>query len=105
MGSSQRANLIDKAGASQIKRTPGVCGGAACVRDTRIPVWTLIRLTQLGRDHEQLIADFPGLTRADLGAVQDYYQTHTAEIELAIAAEEHEASTRRSESLHHFQEH
>ena len=28
---------------SEVKKTPGVSGGAACVRDTRIPVWTLVQ--------------------------------------------------------------
>lgn len=88
--SPDQAILIGKGVASEIKQTPGVCGGAACVRDTRIPVWTLVRLQQLGRDHRQLLLDFPGLTRSDLIAVQDYYRTHTDEIERAIASEEHE---------------
>ena len=29
-----------------IQKTPGVSGGYACVRNTRIPVWTLVSLRQ-----------------------------------------------------------
>ena len=29
-----------------IQKIPGVCGGHACVRNTRIPVWTLVSLRQ-----------------------------------------------------------
>jgi uncharacterized protein (DUF433 family) len=77
-------------GPSEIKKTPGVSGGAACVRDTRIPVWTLVQLKKLGRSEEQLIADFPSLTQADLDAVWQYYRGHSVEIDEAIAAEERE---------------
>jgi uncharacterized protein (DUF433 family) len=48
-----------------IQKTPGVCGGNACVRDTRLPVWTLQRLRDLGRTDEQLLADYPTLLLAD----------------------------------------
>jgi uncharacterized protein (DUF433 family) len=73
---------------SGIKRTPGVSGGDACVRDTRIPVWTLVGLQKLGRTEAQLLEDFPSLTAADMNAVWEYYRAHTAEIETAIAAQE-----------------
>lgn len=73
-----------------IERTPGVCGGAARVRGTRIAVWTLVRLQQLGRSDEQLLSDFPGLTWDDLTAVRAYYREHPDEIDEAIAAEERE---------------
>jgi hypothetical protein len=29
-----------------VKKTPGVAGGYACIRNTRIAVWTLISLSQ-----------------------------------------------------------
>ena len=31
-----------------IQHTPGVCGGNACIRNTRIPVWTLVSLRSQG---------------------------------------------------------
>jgi uncharacterized protein (DUF433 family) len=70
-----------------IRHTDGVVGGDACVRDTRIPVWTLVQMKKLGRSEAQLLADFPGLIRDDLDAVWSYYREHTDEIENAIAAE------------------
>jgi uncharacterized protein (DUF433 family) len=70
-----------------IRHTAGVVGGDACVRDTRIPVWTLVQLKKLGRNEEQVLADFPGLRHEDLDAVWAYYRDHTDEIEGAIAAE------------------
>jgi type III restriction enzyme len=54
--------------ATTIQKTPGVCGGNACVRDTRIPVWTLQRLRELGRTDRELLDDYPTLTPADIEA-------------------------------------
>ncbi len=34
---------------SGIQKTPGVCGGDACIRETRIPVWVLVNPCGLGR--------------------------------------------------------
>ena len=73
---------------SEVKKTPGVSGGATCVRDTRIPVWTLVQLKRLGRSDVQLMGDFPSISRADLDAAWDYHRQHADEIEDTIAAEE-----------------
>ena len=73
---------------TRVQKTPGVCGGDACVGDTRIPVWTLVQLRRLGRTGEQLLGDFPSLHRSDLEAVWDYAAANPQEIEQAIAAQE-----------------
>lgn len=70
-----------------IRRREGVLGGAACIRDTRIPVSVLVDLRAQGRSDEQLLGDFPGLTRADLDAAWTYYRDHPDEIDQSIAAE------------------
>lgn len=36
-----------------IQVTPGVCGGQPCIRNTRIPVWTLVAFRQQGTDDEE----------------------------------------------------
>ena len=68
-----------------IRKTPGVCGGEACVRDTRVPVWTLWRLRELGRTDAQLLEDYPSLTPQDLAAAWDYARRNPDEICEAIA--------------------
>ena len=68
-----------------VKKTPGVAGGCACIRDTRIAVWTIISLKNQGADETELSLDFPGLTRFDFLAAQAYYQTHRDEIETIVA--------------------
>lgn len=68
-----------------IQKTPGVCGGYACVRHTRIPVWTLVSLRQQGATEQELLNNYPGLTLDDLTAVRGYYYNHKLEIDRTIA--------------------
>jgi uncharacterized protein (DUF433 family) len=68
-----------------IQKTPGVCGGAACIRGMRIPVWQLVEHRQYGRTDDTLLEFFPDLTREDLAAAWAYYDAHEAEIEAEIA--------------------
>ena len=68
-----------------IQKTPGVSGGHACVRNTRIPVWTLVSLRQQGATEQELLNNYPGLALDDLTAVWGYYYNHKSEIDLTIA--------------------
>lgn len=68
-----------------VQKTPGVCGGHARIRSTRIPVWTLISLQHQGADDAELLRNFPGLTSFDLSIARAYYTSHTEEIDSAIA--------------------
>jgi uncharacterized protein (DUF433 family) len=72
-----------------IRSTSGVCGGHARIRDTRIPVWTLVAYRQQGAPDEELLANYPGLTHADLAAAWDYYQKNREPIDRAIAEDEY----------------
>ena len=67
-----------------IQKMPGVCGGYACVRQTRIPVWTLVSLRQQGATEQELLSNYPGLTLEDLTAVWGYYYNHKSEIDRNI---------------------
>ncbi len=69
-----------------IRHTPGVCGGEACIRMTRIAVWMLEEARRAGASDADLLADYPDLTRADLEATWQYVSTHAEEIENAIRA-------------------
>jgi uncharacterized protein (DUF433 family) len=69
---------------SWIEQTPGVCGGEACVRTTRITVWGLVAYRQLGLSNGEILRRIAGLTAADLEAAWAYYQRHPDEIEQAI---------------------
>jgi uncharacterized protein (DUF433 family) len=69
-----------------VNQTPGVAGGHACIRNTRIAVWTLISLAQQGMSDAGLIENFSGLTPFDLLAARVYYQAQQAEIDALIAS-------------------
>jgi uncharacterized protein (DUF433 family) len=73
---------------SRICKTPNVQGGDACVRNTRIPVWGLVRDRQLGATDEIILQSYPSLTPADLEAAFAYAATHMEEIETAIRENE-----------------
>ena len=64
----------------KIQKTPGVCGGRACVGNTRIPVWTLISFLQQGVTDEDMIRAYPALTVDHLNLVREYYEANRAEI-------------------------
>ena len=74
--------------ALKIKKTPGVCGGRACVGNTRIPVWTLISFFQQGATDEDMIRAYPALTVDHLNLVREYYKMHRAEIDRDIREQE-----------------
>ena len=71
-----------------IHKTPGICGGAARIRDTRIPVWTIVAYQQEGAPDSELLYNYPGLTLQDIQAVANYYELNRDEIDRAIAENE-----------------
>ena len=71
-----------------IEKNECVMGGAACIRETRIPVWLLYRARQLGLSEEDLLKSYPGLTAEDLVNAWNYAELNLDEIESQIAANE-----------------
>lgn len=71
-------------GSLGIKKTPGVCGGDACIGNTRIPVWSLINYRRLGGSDAIILEAFPHLTAADLVNAWAYADAYVDEIEQAI---------------------
>ena len=67
-----------------IKKIPGICGGQACIRNTRIPVWTIVSLVQQGATEQELLRNYPRLTVDDLTSVKEYYYNHQSEIDQII---------------------
>ena len=73
---------------SWISKTPGVCGGDACIRRTRITVWGLVEWRRLGLSDSQLVEQVQELTRDDLVAAWEYAALHPEEIDRAIRENE-----------------
>ena len=81
-----RAGNTPKTTAAPIRRTPGVCGGEACIGMTRIAVWMLEDARRAGVGDLDLLKDYPALGVYDLDAAWRYVEAHREEIEQAIRA-------------------
>jgi uncharacterized protein (DUF433 family) len=71
-----------------IEKTPGVMGGDACIRQTRIPVWLMVSLRQQGATDAFILEDYPELTASDLANAWLYASTHENEIKVALQRQE-----------------
>ena len=70
-----------------INKTPDVCGGAACIGDTRIPVWLIVEMQENLKD-EELLKSYPSLTVNHLNLVRNYFQNNKEEIQKDIESNE-----------------
>jgi len=71
-----------------IERTPGVCGGAARIVRTRIPVWVLEQARRLGSTEAEILRCYPTLRAEDLANAWTYVRLNRTEINLDIAENE-----------------
>jgi uncharacterized protein (DUF433 family) len=78
-----------------------VCGGAARVIRTRIPVWLLESLRRQGKTDAELLAAYPSLNAEDLANAWNYARSHRDEMDREIAANGNELllNVRRSPAL------
>ncbi len=69
-----------------INKTPGVCGGRACVGNRRLPVWSLVATGRGGVPDDELMTYFctTPLSRDELAAAREYARRHPAEIDRDI---------------------
>ena len=74
--------------ASWISKKPDRCGGDACIRETRIPVWVLVGYRRLGASDAEILQAYPSLTPADLEAAWGYAAANREEIDRAIRENE-----------------
>ncbi len=71
-----------------IEKTPGVCGGSACLANTRLPVWLLAQARRGGVSEADLLLDYPSLRAEDLVNAWAYVSAHQAEIDEDIRQNE-----------------
>jgi uncharacterized protein (DUF433 family) len=68
-----------------IERTPGVCGGKACIDGTRIRVLDIVGLRQRGFEPEEMLGMYAvPLSLAQVHAALAYYYDHPDEIDASI---------------------
>ena len=68
-----------------IEKTPGVCGGKACIAGTRIRVLDIVGLKRRGFEPEEMLRMYAvPLSLAQVHAALAYYYDHPEEIEASI---------------------
>lgn len=71
-----------------IEKSEKVCGGSACIVRTRIPVWVLQQMRNLKMTEVEILNNYPTLRAEDLVSAWRYVDSHSAEIEEEIRANE-----------------
>ncbi len=72
-----------------IAKTPGVCGGKACIAGTRIRVMDIVVWHRDGGlSPAKIVADYPTITLADVHAALAYYHDNPEEIEAEFQRED-----------------
>ena len=56
----------------RISINPNVCHGQACIKGTRIPVYLVVKMLANGDTIEELLEDYPSITREDVHACLAY---------------------------------
>jgi uncharacterized protein (DUF433 family) len=69
-----------------IAKTPGICGGKACIAGHRIRVMDIVVQVEHAKlSPEQIVAEvYPSITLADVYAALAYYHDHRDEIEASF---------------------
>jgi uncharacterized protein (DUF433 family) len=71
-----------------IAKTPGICGGKACIAGHRIRVMDIVVLHErTGMSPDEIVDQYPGITLADVHAALAYYFDHRDEIEAEFRRE------------------
>ncbi len=73
-----------------VTRTPDVCGGDACIANSRIMVWLLVAFKKGGMSDEDLLRNYPTLNAEKLAAAWEYYRHHPQEIDADMARHDEE---------------
>jgi uncharacterized protein (DUF433 family) len=73
----------------RITRTPGVCGGKACIAGTRIRVMDIVIWYEHQRmTPDEIVDQFPTITLSDVHTALAYYYDHIEEIRAEMRREE-----------------
>jgi len=80
-----------------ITKTPGVCGGRACIAGHRIRVMDIVILhEQRGLSATEIVAMYPHITMADVHAALTYAYDNRGEIDFDLLDSEEVAERYRS---------
>jgi uncharacterized protein (DUF433 family) len=80
-------NAVMNVSREHITKTPGVCGGKACIAGTRIRVMDIAGWHDAGATPAEMIEMFPHITHADVHAALAYYFDNREEIAALFEAD------------------
>ena len=81
----------------RITKTPGVCGGKACIAGHRVRVMDIVmRHEDLGLSPDEIVAAYPELSLSDVHAALTYYFDNVDEIRNDILRNDEIAEELRS---------
>ncbi len=73
---------------NRITRTPGICGGKACIAGHRVRVLDVVAWHEhLGMTPDEIVSHVPTITLGDVHAALAYYFDHIEEIQQEIRHE------------------
>ena len=73
---------------SGIEENKNVCDGFACIKNTEIPVWKLVRMKKFGLTEDSMLRKYPMISYNDLDNVRKYFRIHKIEIDIQIRIKE-----------------
>ena len=82
-----------------ISFTPGIKGGTPHIAETGVTVRTVVRWYKLGMSPEEIAADYPHLSLAQVYVALAYYHANRDELDAHMAAEESESDRIEQEHL------
>ena len=56
----------------RISADPKICGGYACIKGTRVPVYVILDFLAAGNSIEEILEEYPQLTREDILSAIEY---------------------------------
>ena len=71
-----------------IVKEEGYCGGKAAIGDTRVRVNNVVFLHKQGRTAQEIMAEYPDLSLAQVHSALAYYYDHQSEIDGELAQDE-----------------
>jgi uncharacterized protein (DUF433 family) len=83
-----------------ISRTPGIKSGTPHIAGTGVTVRTIVRYYKLGMSPEEIAAEYPHLSLAQVYGALAYYHANRDEMDLHMAAEEAESDRIEQEHLY-----
>ena len=78
------ASFVEK---PHIEITPGTCGGKPRIAGHRVRVQDIVIWTEQGQSPDEIVANIPSITLADIFAALAFYHDHRDEIDHDIRAE------------------